>query len=130
MHLKLLKNMKNKFMCGLINRLLKWSIRKYPEESQRVYLKKTEVVLKGLYSTYNPTFDGQQFDRDIFKILFNIKYHDPDSAVIPYEQLNSFYELAKEGNNSFLRQPFFRLLRINKDKEVKKLLHILDRNSK
>lgn len=122
--------MKNKFIKGLINRLLKWSIKVDPEGSQRSYLKKTEEVITGLYSTYNPMLDGNKFDKDMFKILFNIKYYNPESVVIPYEQLNSFYELAKEGNNSFLRQPFFRLLRTNKDKEVKKLLHILDRNSR
>ena len=118
--------MKNKFIKWILN----WAIRVGPEESQEAYLKKAEEIITGLYSTYNPAFDGNKFDKDMFKILFNIKYYDPESVVIPYEKLNSFYEFAKEGNNSFLRNPFFRLLRVNKDREVKKLLHILDRNTK
>lgn len=129
-HSKLLNNMKSKIIKKLLIRLLDWVIKLDPEESQEVCLKKAEEIITRLYSTYTPMLEGNKFDRDIFKILFNAKYYDPNDPISPYEKLSIFYTAAKEGHNSFLRHDFFRLLRTNKDKEVKKLLHILDRNTK
>jgi hypothetical protein len=122
--------MKQRLIQRIINRLLKWSFKIHPKATQEEYLQKTDEVIQGLYSTYNPMFDSTQFDRDIFKILFNVKYRNSESTEVPSELLNRFYEQAKEGKHTFLRHPFFRLLRVNKDREVKKLLHILDRNTK
>ena len=120
--------MKNKFIKWILN----WAIRVGPEESQEAYLKKTKKIIAELYSTYNPAFDGNKFDRDMAEVLFDIKYSyfEEGSIIRPYEHLTNFYTMAKEGNNSFLRASFFRVLRLNKDREVKKLLHILDRNTK
>lgn len=122
--------MKNRIARVLANLLLKILPKLSITETRRVYLEMTRKAALSLHETYDPIFSAGEFDRDMFKILFNIKYHDPTGLFIAHARLEEFYKLAKDGNPSFMKDPFFRKLRKNKDKEVRKILHVLDRNMK
>lgn len=116
--------MKKRIIVYLLDKLLPETI---DDELRVPLLNKANTILTALYGSYMFYGTNTEFDRDLFNITFNIKYHGAVGTMQPSVLLTSFYKKAKEGDKSFMSDPFFRLLRTNKDREVRKLTNIIER---
>lgn len=75
-----------------------------------------------------PLYLDNSLEKDIYKMIFDSTYKNEVEGQTPYSLLNTFYEKANKGDNSFMRDPFYRFLRRNKDKQVRNLKYRLKRN--
>lgn len=76
-----------------------------------------------------PLYIDNSLEKDVYKRIFNSSYrNEVEKGKVPYDILDSFYEKANKGDNSFMRDPFYRTLRRNRDKQIRNLKYRLKRN--
>jgi len=114
----------------LLKVLLKIVLKSMKKENvQKTYIAQLEYIAEQLFGSYDYLDSPGKLDKELFIIGFNIKYRSSIENGNPYDKLNSFYAKARNGDRSFIRDPFYRLMRVNRDRETKKLKYILDRNT-
>lgn len=118
--------MKEKIIMWAVSNLLKL----IPEKTEENSTQKLNSIIIDLYSnTVNPYL----LDREINGMIFNAKYIDllkesGTLSITPYDLLTTFYSKANKGDNSFMKDPFYRILARSKDAEIRKLNYRLKRN--
>ena len=82
---------------------------------------------------YNNTVNPYLLDREINGMIFNAKYAEllKETGVLtitPYDLLTTFYSKANKGDNTFMKEGFYRILARSKDAEIRKLNYRLKRS--
>jgi len=110
----------------LIKYLLKVLARITPKEAlYKIYNENLEsIILK----SFRVTEDSKLLERRIAEIIFDAKYKGQVMGEVPHKILNTYYTRASKGDNSYMTEPLFRILRQVGDPEVRKLKYRLKRN--
>lgn len=110
----------------LIQFLLKILAKVTPQESlDKIYNENLKSII---FKSFQATEDFKLLERRIAEIIFDAKYRKQVKKGVPHEILNSYYIQASKGDNSYMTEPLFRLLRQLGDPEVRKLKYRLKRN--
>lgn len=107
-------------------RIIKWLLGKLDPDghfTEEQLLVKLKVILDTMSPSY---FSSAEFEKDIYKTLFNSYYRDFTDD--PFGDLERFKAKADKGDNTFKSDPFFRILRQRNDKQVRNLNYRLKRN--
>lgn len=111
----------------MIKKIISWFNKS--EQGLETSSKHKEALYKILIELYKFPLSVKELDREISAIVFNAKYHaySDSQQRLPSDILSGYYQKARKGDESFLRDPFYRLLRTSKDIEAHKLVLNLKR---
>ena len=111
--------MKDRIIIWALNKLLNLVEGETVEEHIRAQLKQL------IFKLYEISLTPYLLDREIIAMSFNAKYTDAAKDLGINEEpsiiLTRYYQTANKGDGSFMKEPFYRLLRQSKDSEIRKL---------